>query len=658
MRHLNDSRLLRKLGADSISFIRVVEFVLWFHMHEDVSDQGFLRSDRFADRMRDAVPLPHAEFGIHANMKVHVELETHLAEPTLIERQNSGYFHSDLADLLFEAFRRSGIHCFVECGAEELQAVPGNDAARGECSPVVSRGVSRPQSDEDAYKRKGAGDGVTPVMPRIRPQRGRTDLPTGVYHPAEKAFLHDHDAEKNVERPLRGHLMRRPNFTNALDGETECRRQYRKRDDNPGDNFRFAVSVRMLIIRRLGSDAQSEPHDEGAEDIEKGFYAIRNEGIGMADDPRKNLQDAKQRIDQHAHQRKSRSGHVCGLGSFHLRAHRRAPMEKVSAIVIHEHGEPSKVVRYESIELPPPGADEARVRVAFAPINPADLNVLEGKYPVRPTLPGVPGVEGVGVVEALGTDVKDLKVGMPVLLPHRFGTWRTVGNAPVAGLVHVPGEIPLEQAAMLRINPATALLMLREFVSLPRGGGGWVVQNAANSAVGRCVIRMSRHYGWRTVNVVRRAELIEELMNEGADVVLVEGETLKSDIAAATGGAPVSLALNAVGGDSATRMASALAPGGVIVTYGAMGRQPLRIPNGLLIFQDIAWRGFWVTRWYETATPAERTALFAELFELVRKGVIHTPIERTYPLAEITQAVSHAGQGKRGGKILLKPERP
>jgi mitochondrial enoyl-[acyl-carrier protein] reductase / trans-2-enoyl-CoA reductase len=331
-------------------------------------------------------------------------------------------------------------------------------------------------------------------------------------------------------------------------------------------------------------------------------------------------------------------------------------MEKTSAIVISEHGEPANVVRYEPIDLPAPGVGEARVRVLFAPINPADLNVLEGKYPVRPTLPGVPGVEGVGVVEAVGSDVTELKVGTTVLLPHRFGSWRAAGNVSAAGVVPVPTEIPLEQAAMLRVNPATALLMLRKFVALPHEG--WVVQNAANSAVGRCVIQIARHHGWRTVNVVRRPELIEELRTEGADVVLVENDTLTNDIAAATDGAPVSLALNAVGGDSATRMANALAPGGTIVTYGAMGRQPLRIPNGLLIFKDIAWRGFWVTRWYENATPAERAALFAELFELVRKGVVHTPVERIYPLTEIAQAVAHAGQGRRGGKILLRPESP
>jgi trans-2-enoyl-CoA reductase len=327
-------------------------------------------------------------------------------------------------------------------------------------------------------------------------------------------------------------------------------------------------------------------------------------------------------------------------------------MEKVSAIVIHEHGEPATVARHEFIELPPPGAGEVRVRVRFAPINPADLNVLEGKYPVRPALPGVPGVEGVGVVEALGPGVTELAVGTVVLLPHRFGSWREAGNARAEDLVVVPEGVPLEQAAMLRINPATALLMLREFVTL--APGEWVVQNAGNSAVGRCVIRLAKHLGWRTASIVRRAELVDELKTEGADVVLVESETLTKEIASATGKEPIRLALNAVGGDSAIRIAGALAPGGVVVTYGAMARQPLRIPNGLLIFQDLAWRGFWVTRWSEQATPAARAGLFAELFALARPGVIHTPVEAIHPLADITAALGHAQQSRRSGKVLLR----
>ncbi len=327
-------------------------------------------------------------------------------------------------------------------------------------------------------------------------------------------------------------------------------------------------------------------------------------------------------------------------------------MENVSAIVIHEHGDPATVARHETIELAAPGAGEARVRVKFAPINPADINVLEGKYPVRPALPGVPGVEGAGVVEALGPGVENPRVGTTVLLPHRFGSWRAAGNARAAELVEVPEGLPAEQAAMLRVNPATALLMLRELV--PLQAGEWLLQNAANSAVGRCVIRIARHLGWRTLNVVRRPEVIEDLRREGADAVLVDGESLGQEIKNTTGGAPIRLALNCVGGDSATRLAGALAPGGSIVTYGAMARQPLKVPNGLLIFQDIAWRGFWVTRWFENASSEKRLAVLSELFELVRLGVIATPIEATYPLEKIAAALAHAQQPRRDGKILLQ----
>ena len=327
-------------------------------------------------------------------------------------------------------------------------------------------------------------------------------------------------------------------------------------------------------------------------------------------------------------------------------------MQKIRAIVIREHGEPRKVARIETLGLPAPAPGEVRVRVRFAPINPADLNVIEGKYPVRPALPGTPGVEGVGVVEEAGAGVTDLSPGTIVLLPHRFGTWREAGNVRAADLFPVPASVPIEQAAMLRINPATALLLLREFVRL--GPGEWLIQNAANSAVGRCVIRLARHFGWRTVNVVRRPELVDELRSGGADVVLVDGEPLDEEIKAATGGASLRLALNAVGGDSAVRLGNALAPGGVLVTYGAMARQPLRIPNGLLIFREIAWRGFWVSRWYQDAGAKASAVLLAELCDHAARGVIAIPVEAVYPLADIADAIQHSQRGRRSGKILLR----
>lgn len=324
---------------------------------------------------------------------------------------------------------------------------------------------------------------------------------------------------------------------------------------------------------------------------------------------------------------------------------------KVRAIVIDQHGAPTTVARCGEIELPPVGAGDARVRLLAAPINPADLNVIEGKYPLRPALPGVPGVEGVGVVEEIGADVVDLRVGDHVLLPHGLGTWREAGVVPAVQLRAVPRDIPVPQAAMLKINPATALCMLREFVAL--APGDWVLQNAANSGVGRAVIQIAAARGWRTVNLVRRPELIPELRALGADVVLLDDGDLRDAITSATGGAPLRLALNAVGGESALRMANVLAPGGTVVTYGAMGRQPLRIPNGLLIFQDQCWRGFWVSQWYRTASAEAQAALFAELFDLAQRGILHTPVERIYPLEEITAALDHAATSGRAGKILL-----
>ncbi len=326
-------------------------------------------------------------------------------------------------------------------------------------------------------------------------------------------------------------------------------------------------------------------------------------------------------------------------------------MSKVMAIVFHAHGAPAEVAQVEEIEMAEPAADEVQVRLLAAPINPADLNVIEGKYPIRPALPGVPGVEGVGVVEAVGEEVLGVRVGDRVLLPQGYGTWREAGVVKGAGLSVVPPSIASEQAAMLRINPATALRMVRDFAELQPGD--WVLQNAANSAVGRAVIQFAHASGLRTVNVVRRAELTGELKAEGADAVLVEAEDLSGQISAATGGAPLPLALNAVGGDSAVRLAKALSPGGTIVTYGAMGRQPLRVPNGLLIFQDIRWRGFWISQWYRNAPPEACEKMFAELFALMKSGVLRTPVERIYPLAEAGAALGHAGRGGRSGKILF-----
>ena len=321
------------------------------------------------------------------------------------------------------------------------------------------------------------------------------------------------------------------------------------------------------------------------------------------------------------------------------------------AAVYETHGNPAEVLRVVDCPWPEPAGNEVVVKMSAAPVNPADLNSIEGKYPIKAPLPATPGMEGAGVVIEAGASVRDLAIGTQVILPHSFGTWREIAVIAADKLVAVPKEIEPIQAAMLKVNPITAWRMLHDFVSLR--DGEWVIQNAANSGAGQCVIQIARQLGYRTVNVVRRAELVEELQALGGDVVLVDSENLRDEVVAATDRAPIRLALNAIGGDNALRVAKCLASDGTMVTYGAMSLQPLSIPNGMLIFKNLRFTGFWVNKWYDAATAEQRAETFAPLFEMAKRGLLQSKVEKTYPLSEAKAAIAHASQNRRSGKIVF-----
>ena len=328
--------------------------------------------------------------------------------------------------------------------------------------------------------------------------------------------------------------------------------------------------------------------------------------------------------------------------------------KNINATVYEKHGNPADVLHVETRPWPTPAADEAVVKMRAAPINPADLNQIEGKYPVRAELPATPGFEGAGVVVELGADVKGPTIGELVILPHNVGTWRDAVAVKAQDLVVVPDGIEPVQAAMLKINPLTAWRLLHDYVDLQKGD--WLIQNAANSAAGRDIIQIAHELGYKTVNVVRRAQLIDELRAEGGDAVLVDDDNLREQVKNATGSAPIRLGLNSVGGDSALRLANCLAPGGTLVSFGAMSLQPLKIPTGLFIFKDLRFRGIWINKWYDNATPSERMETFQPIFEMARRGLLKTKVEKGYPLSEVKAAVAHAAQGKRSGKIIFEFE--
>lgn len=315
-------------------------------------------------------------------------------------------------------------------------------------------------------------------------------------------------------------------------------------------------------------------------------------------------------------------------------------------------GNPADVLTIEDVPVPEPGPGQVRVRLRARPINPSDLFQIHGRYGIVPKLPATPGMEGAGVVEALGAGVQNVQIGQQVVPLAARGTWQEAIVVDADAVLPLPPGLTDTQAAMLLANPTTAWLLLHEILRVQPGE--WVLQNAANSAVGRHVIQLSRHYGYRTINIVRRRDVIDELLAEGADHVICEAdENVVAEVHKIAGHKGVKHALDSVAGASGSRLAHVLAPGGTLIVFGAMSGQPLTIDPGPLLFRGAAVRGWWLVQWFRAAAPEQQTQLFNTLLPLIKDGTLHAPIAATYDLADIHQAVNAAAGSDRNGKIVL-----
>jgi NADPH:quinone reductase-like Zn-dependent oxidoreductase len=327
----------------------------------------------------------------------------------------------------------------------------------------------------------------------------------------------------------------------------------------------------------------------------------------------------------------------------------------MKAVQFARYGKAAEVCDVVDMPEPPaPGAGEVSVELEYAPINPADLVYVEGRYGVRPpALPGFAGGEGVARVTALGEGVSHLQPGdrILLLLGGEVGIWRTRLNLKARTLFPLPPSIDPKQAAMLGANPPTALWMLTEFVKLEPGD--WVIQNAANSAVGQLLIKLCKLQGWRTINLVRRAELIEPLKQIGADVVLVDGPDVSKQAREAAGGKGAHLGIDAIAGDATRRLSRAVRNGGTVVNYGGLSGQACQMEPGELIFRDVSLEGFWLPRTLAQTAPERVRELYMKLAGQVADGTLAVEIEKIYPLAEARAALAHAAQEGRRGKILL-----
>jgi len=327
------------------------------------------------------------------------------------------------------------------------------------------------------------------------------------------------------------------------------------------------------------------------------------------------------------------------------------PMNKMPAIRHHEFGDPLEALQMESMPLPKPDPEEERVKLIAATINPSDYGMIGGSYGRLRELPAVAGREGVGQVDALGEGVNSVEIGARVRFPEE-GTWQEYACVSAEDLFLVDPSVPVEQAAISFINPPTAYCLLNRIVELQ--AGDWIVQNAGNSAVGLSVIQIAKAMGLKTISQVRREELIEPLQAAGADHVVLENSGWPKQVKELTGGAPIKLALNSIGGESASDQIKALGEGGTQVTFGGMVGDKVRFPTRFLIFNDVRLVGFWWDKFCKTEGPDGVRAVMDEVYKMMSVGRLKLPIEASYELAQVKEAIQRDKSPKLG-KVLLKP---
>ncbi len=323
------------------------------------------------------------------------------------------------------------------------------------------------------------------------------------------------------------------------------------------------------------------------------------------------------------------------------------------ALVQPSFGDPAEVLSVQELPDPEPGPGQALVRVVLSPIHNHDLWTVRGSYGFKPEMPARAGTEAVGVVEALGEGVEGLAVGQRVATGGSFGAWAELIVAPAAGLVPVPDTIGDEVAAQLVSMPFSAIALL-DFLEVSEGD--WIVQNAANGAVGRLLSQLCEARGVHVLGLVRRAEGVDELREQGIEqVVATDDDGWRDRVSEIVGDAPIVAGVDSVGGTAAGEVVSLLAEGGVLVVFGAMASPTLEIGSGDVIFKQVVIKGFWGSKVFPAMSPEKRSRLMGELVTGIGAGALTLPVERVYALEDIA-AASRANQAPgRRGKILLRP---
>jgi NADPH:quinone reductase-like Zn-dependent oxidoreductase len=323
------------------------------------------------------------------------------------------------------------------------------------------------------------------------------------------------------------------------------------------------------------------------------------------------------------------------------------------ALVQPRFGDPAEVLSVQEVPDPRPGPGQALVRVLLSPVHNHDLWTVRGSYGFKPEMPARAGTEAIGVVAEVGEGVEGLEVGQRVATGGSFGAWAELIVAPAAGLVPVPDGISDEVAAQLVSMPFSAVALV-DFLELSEGD--WFVQNAANGAVGRLVSQLAEARGVHVLGLVRRADGVAELREQGiGNVVATDDDGWRDRVREIVGDAPLVAGVDSVGGRAAGDVVSLLAEDGVLVVFGAMASPTLEIASGDVIFKQVVIKGFWGSKVFPAMERQKRARLMGEIVTGIASGALTLPVERVYALEEIADAARANQAPGRRGKILLRP---
>ena len=318
------------------------------------------------------------------------------------------------------------------------------------------------------------------------------------------------------------------------------------------------------------------------------------------------------------------------------------------------HGEPSDMIKLNTVSEPALGQEDVLISMEAAPINPSDFLFVRGLYGVRPSFPSSIGAEGVGRVVKIGSNVDVTLRGKRVLIipTYEQGTWADQVVAPVRNIVPMSDETDPLQLSMIGINPVTAYLLLNSYGSLMPGD--WIGQTAANAAMGQYIIALAKLAGVKTLNVVRREEAAEQVRQWGGDRVVLQGDNLHKDIEEALDGKKLSFVVDTVGGTPVGELAKSLKTGGSIVVYAMQGGQFPAVSPIDFIYRGLSLHGFWLINWIRNAPRAEIQETYQKLGELVADGSLSAAVEHVYPLDQFKEAFEESLKSNRSGKILFK----